>query len=271
MPLKLKTIEIDGKKYAELEGEHPAYENDDGKVIGFDANHANGKITSLNGEAQGHREKFEAAEARLKEFEGIEDPAKARAALDTVSALNADELVKAGKVEEIKAAAIEATKKQMEAALAAKDKEIETITSERDGLGNALNNELIGGNFGRSQFIKEKLTLDPSVAQAAFAPNFKVEDGKPVGYDSNGAKIYSPSKAGEIASFDEALEVLINSHPARDTMLKGRGQSGGGSEGDGGGGGGKGTMARAEFNKLDHTSQRAAIKDGVKVVDAPAA
>jgi len=31
-------------------------------------------ITKLNGEAKGHRERAEAAEAKFKPFEGIEDP-----------------------------------------------------------------------------------------------------------------------------------------------------------------------------------------------------
>lgn len=55
--MKLKTVEVNGKSYAEVDANGlPVYVHDDGKEIGFDAVQAVGKISSLNGEAKSHRE-----------------------------------------------------------------------------------------------------------------------------------------------------------------------------------------------------------------------
>ena len=67
--MKLKTVEVNGKSYAEVDANGlPVYVHDDGKEIGFDAAQAVGKISSLNGEAKSHREAKEAAEANLAKF-----------------------------------------------------------------------------------------------------------------------------------------------------------------------------------------------------------
>lgn len=51
--MKLKTVEINGKQYAEIDTAGlPVYVHDDGKEIGFDAPLAIKKITELNGEAK---------------------------------------------------------------------------------------------------------------------------------------------------------------------------------------------------------------------------
>lgn len=51
--MKLKTVEINGKQYAEIDTAGlPVYVHDDGKEIGFDAPLATKKITELNGEAK---------------------------------------------------------------------------------------------------------------------------------------------------------------------------------------------------------------------------
>lgn len=50
--MKLKTVEINGKQYAEIDTAGlPVYVHDDGKEIGFDAPLAT-KITELNSEAK---------------------------------------------------------------------------------------------------------------------------------------------------------------------------------------------------------------------------
>ena len=60
---------------------------------------------------------------------------------------------------------------------------------------------------------------------------------------------------GVLAEFDEALELLVDQHPDKATILKGDGQSGGGAEGDKGGGGlkpagGKGNMGGSREERV---------------------
>ena len=57
----------------------PVYVADDGKEVVFDYLSTIATITRLNNEARDHRVKAEAAEAKLKVFDGIEDPTGRRA------------------------------------------------------------------------------------------------------------------------------------------------------------------------------------------------
>jgi hypothetical protein len=264
--MKLKTTEIEGVTYAAIQDGKPVYTDDDGKDVAFDAPHALAKITSLNKESQTHREAKEAAELAFKKFEGIGDPAAALKALETIKNIDEAKLIDAGKVEEIKAAAVKAATAQTEAAIKAKDDEYAPIVGERDMLKSKLDSELIGGSFSRSKFVSEKVAIPADMLQSRFGKNFKIEDGERIAYDDKGNKIFSRSKPGELAGFDEAIETLIDQYPYRENILKGRGQSGSGSDGDDGEAGSK-RITRGEFEKLDHGARGQRIKDGYTLVD----
>lgn len=227
--MKLKTIEVNSKSYAEVDANGlPVYVHDDGKEVGFDAAQAVGKISSLNAEAKTHREAKEAAEKHLKVFDGL-DADKAKQALQTIQNLDAKKLVDAGDIEKVKAELTDALKKSYEP-------QIQQLTQERDAVQSQLHKELIGGGFARSKFIQEKIAVPADMIQATFGNNFKIEDGKVVAYGVDGQKIYSRTKHGEVADFDEALETLVGGYHHKDSILKGNQSTGGGYGGQGGGG-----------------------------------
>ncbi|WP_457302106.1 DUF6651 domain-containing protein [Phyllobacterium sp. P5_D12] len=265
--MKLKLITIDGKTFAEIQDGKPVYVHEDGKEAAFDAPTTVATISRLNGEAKAHREAKEAAEAKLKVFEGIDDGEAARKALETVKNLKDGELVTAGKVEEIKAAAKKAAEEQVAQAAKASGEQIRTLESERDKLRDDLYGEKIGGAFSRSKFISDKVAIPADLLQAQFGSRFKVEDGKTVAYDASGNKIYSRSKPGEIAEFDEALETIIDGYAHRDAILKGTGNSGTGSKGTGTNNHGAKQIGRAEFESLDPASRAAKMKEGFTVTE----
>ncbi len=264
--MKLKTITHDGKTYAETQDGKPVYTADDGKEIAFDAPTTVATISRLNAEAKGHREAKEAAEAKLKGFEGIEDGEAARKALETVKNLKDGELVTAGKVEEIKAAAKKAAEDTVAQAAKASAEQIKTLEGERDKLRDDLYSEKIGGAFSRSKFIADKVAVPADLLQAQFGTRFKVEDGKTVAYDAAGNKIYSRTKPGEIAEFDEALETIIDGYVHRAAILKGNGHSGGGGKPGNGQGGAK-TISRTEFNQMTPPDQANKIREGFTVTE----
>ncbi|MEE7478434.1 DUF6651 domain-containing protein [Methylobacterium hispanicum] len=234
----------------------PVYVHEDGKEAPFDAVHTLATITRLNGEAKGHRERAEKAEGSLKAFEGIEDVDAARKALETVKNLSAGDLVKSEKVEEIKAAAKKAAEEQVAAAAKASNEQIKVLTESRDGLQRELYGEKVGGSFTRSKYVSEKIAIPPDMLQARFGDRFKVENGRVVGYGQDGQPIYSRTRAGEIADFDEALESMVDAYPYRDSILKGTGSSGSGARpSNGGGGGDKKTMTQAAFDALPPMQQ----------------
>jgi hypothetical protein len=240
--------------------------DDAGKDIAFDVAHTLGTISRLNAEAKTHREAKEAAEGKLKAFEGIEDPATALKALETVKNLDAGQLVTAGKVEEIKAAAKKAAEEQVAAAAKASGEQIKTLTAERDKLQSDFFSEKVGSAFSRSKFITDKTAVPPDMLQSMFGSRFKIENGKIVGVGLDGQPIYSRAKAGEIADFEEAIESMVDAYPHRDSILKGTGGGSGARSGNGGGNGGK-TMSRKDFENLSAFDRAAKMKDGYAITD----
>jgi hypothetical protein len=269
--MKPKTVVIDGKTYVVTDDKGlPIYVHDDGKEVSHDAAATVQTITRLNGEAKTHREAKEAAETRLKDFEGIEDPAAARTALETVANLGAGELKTAAQVEEIKAAARKAAEDNVVAAKKGLEEQVAKLTKENGDLRGGWDNEKIGTAFSGSKFVKEKTLLPPAAAAKIFGDKFKVEDGKLVGYKADGSKIYSREKPGELAQFDEAVSQLVDEYPDRADILRAEGGGSGGRQQGGGGGGGDGkTISRREFDGLDAGARMAKMKEGVTVVDTP--
>jgi hypothetical protein len=257
MKLKLKD-----DTSAEVRNGKPVYVDDNGREVEFDYAATVGTISRLNGEAKGHRERAEAAEEKLKGFEGIDDPEKAIKALETVANLASGQLKDAAEIEKVKNEAKAAFDEQLKATV----KKYDPVVQERDSLRSQLNQEHIGNAFGKSKFISEKMAVPVDLAQAKFGGNFTIKDGKIVAKDGSGNPIYSKARPGEIADFDEALELLVDAYPYRDNILKGTGASGSGANPAGGNGGGKRSMTRAAFNELAPADQMKTVKE-VQIVD----
>lgn len=258
--MKLKTVEIEGKTYAVVENDMPVYD-DNGSNVPFDAPRALGKITDLQGESKGHRVAKEEAQAKLKKFEGIDDPEAALRAMEKVKGLNEKDLIDAGKVEEIKAKAKEEAKAAMDAAIKAKDEEIDAIKSDRDKLSGHLNNELIGGNFSRSKYVQDNIAIPNDLLRNTFERNFEVVDGQVVAKDAQGNRIYSKKNPGDAAGFDEAIEMLVEGYQHKDQILKGRNQNGSNAPGGGGGGAGR-SISGEDFNAMSPKDRAKAMAEG---------
>jgi hypothetical protein len=254
-------LKLDANGHVVLQDGKPVYVHDDGKEVAFDAPGTVATITRLNGESKGHRERAEAAEAKLKPFEGIEDAEAARKAVELIKNIDEGKLLSAGKVEEIKAAAKKAAEEQVAAANKAHADELLKTKNERDKLQSELYSEKIGGSFTRSKFITDKFAIPADMVQARFGQAFKVEDGKIVAYDASGNKIFSRARPGDLADFDEALETLVDQYPYKDQILKGSGANGGGAGGSNQGAGGKKTLTRAQFEALGPAERSAVLKD----------
>ncbi len=235
-------LKLDENGHAVLQDGKPVYVHDDGKEVAFDAAGTVATISRLNGEAKGHRERAEAAEKSLKAFEGITDPAAAIKALETVKNFDEKNLIAAGDRDKAVAEAVKAV-----------EAKYEPVLKERDSLKTELYGEKIGGSFARSKLIADKLAIPADMVQARFGQAFKIEEGKVVAYDANGNKLFSRTRPGELADFDEALESLIEQYPHKDHILKSSGASGGGAAGGGNGGGGnnsKGNLGGTKEERL---------------------
>lgn len=249
-------LKLDDKGNVVVNDGKPVYVKEDGTETTFDANQTAATISRLNGEAKTHRTAKEEAEARLKAFEGIADPAAALAALETVSKIDAKQLVDSKGIDALRSQMTEAHANEIKRVRA----EFEPVVTERDSLRNQLHAEKVGNAFATSKFVAEKLAVPVDMVQATFGSAFKVEDGKIVAYKGND-KIFSPANFGEPASFDEALSILVDGYANKDSILKGTGMNGGGSGGGGRQNGGKATYKRAEFDRLDPMKQAQIARD----------
>lgn len=211
-------LKFDENGHVVVENGKPVYIYPDGKEVAYDVPAAVAKISLLNAEAKQHREAKEAAEARLKAFEGIEDAEAAKKALETVKNLDDKKWIDAGEVERVKSEVIKTY-----------DEKLAEANSRADKFEQQLYGEIVGGAFSRSKFITDKTILPPDVAQAYFSKHFNVKDGKIEAKDSQDNPIYSRSNPGELADFDESIEILINASPNKDQILRGSGSSGGGA------------------------------------------
>lgn len=252
--MKLKLTE-DGKSAVINEQGLPIYIREDGSEVPHDAAATINTISRLNGEAKAHREAKEALEAKFKGFEGIDDPEGAKKALELAKNIDEGKLLQAGKVEEIKNAAKRAAEEQVAAANKANAEALKKAEAERDKIRDEYHSEKIGGNFSRSKFISEKVAIPPDLVQARFGQNFKVENGKTIARDGNGHEIFSQAKPGELADFDEALEILVGQYPYKDQILKGANQSGSGAQHSNGSGMNGKTMSQSAFSALPLAEQ----------------
>lgn len=252
-------LKLDEQGHVVVQDGKPVYTNDDGKDIAFDAPGTVTTIGRLNAEAKTNRERYETAESNLKQFEGIADPQDALKALAVVKNLDAKKLVDAGEVEKIK----------LEVANALELK-YKPYVDKSANLEAELHSEKIGGAFTRSKLISEKFAIPADLVQSAFGKSFSLEEGRIVAKDQAGNKIYSRSSPGELAGFDEALEIIVDAYPNKNHILKGTGSSGSGAPGTQGIGG-KRTVTRSQFDAMPQNEQQtvaqAAGKGEVTIVD----
>ena len=164
-------------------------------------------------------------------------------ALQTVKDLTGKDVIDAGKLETVRLEAISAT-----------EAKFKPFVDENGVLKSQLQDVTLGNAFANSEFIKSKIAdhVPRDMLQATFGKHFQMVDGKVVA-KLNGNDIFSPANAGQPASFDEALEVIVGQYPGKANILKGSGAGGSGGQGSRGAGGmsgGKPTITRAAFEAL---------------------
>jgi len=111
-----------------------------------------------------------------------------------------------------------------------------------DRLNAKLFDATVGINFATSKVISGTV-LPPDIAKATFGKHFN-PDG--TANDAAGNVIYSKSKPGEAAGFDEAMTAIIDAYPAKDSIMKGSGAKGSGGHRTGDGDGGQSVKSSAD-------------------------
>lgn len=231
-------VDAEGNLEKDTSG-NPIYIGTDGKEQSVQGD----TISRLNGEAKTHREAKEKAENDLAAFKDI-DPVKAKKALETIAKIDAKTLIDAGEIDKVKAEISAGFTEQM----AEKDKTITDLT-------NNLNGMTLETSFANSEFMSNSIGIPAEAFKSVFTSNFKIENGQTIPYGPDGNKIYSKKNMGEVASFDEALEILVDQNPNKDAYLKADGNSGSGNQGNGGNRPTGRRISRSDFDKMSPVQQ----------------
>ncbi len=169
-----------------------------------------------------------AAQARLKEFDGV-DPAAIRKLLADQKAAEDAQLVAKGEFDTLKARMAEEHTKvtqslqeqiaALQAQLSSKDKVVDELS--------------IGTQFSQSKFITEESTMAPAKARKLFGDHFDVVDGKVVAFDkprgeANRAALVD--QLGNSIAFEDAMRKIVEADPDKDSLLKSKVKPGAGSE-----------------------------------------
>lgn len=240
MPFQYKLTD-DKKAVSINEAGFPVVINDDGEEIGLDAIHLYNQRPVLENQVKQFKELTEKQKNILQHFKDVDEKdlpeyaKKARAAIETVSNLSSGDLVKAKDVEAIKKQAQENMLSKIEETEKVYKEQIADLELKRQTDNEVIYDLLVKDKFVSSEFVKEKLNMSVLGAQRYFKNNFEVEEttdekGKVkkivVGYFDDGTKIYSKARAGELAEFEEALSLLVEKSVEKNTLLKGKNQSG---------------------------------------------
>lgn len=225
----------------------PVFVDDNGADVAFNPNTLHAKILSLNSESKARREKIESLQERVAALDGIEDVAAFRAeaekAIDMVKTLGAKDKEAAEKLKAEIAAAYEAKEKSIRTDFLQREKD---ITGKYERERNKVRKLALTAHFASHPLFagpEPKTILPPDIAETYFGKHFEVTEsatGDPVvlAKNASGDLIYSRVRPGEPADFREAMDILFETYPGRDKLIR---PVGGGS-GSGGGSGAAGVV-----------------------------
>ena len=233
-------------------------------AFALDGLHLYSQIPTLNNECKALRIKQEESDKRIAEYEKVvgkdEDALKrTKEALVKVKTFGEKEMIESGEVEKLKETLLKVESDKYNELQV----QMQAMIDERDVTIGIMQKDIYGATV-RNKFQQcgyfngedKKSTLDAEVAEAYFSKNFKVEKQNDltvvVGYDDKGTKIYSKSKGGQPADFDECIAYLIENSGKKETLLY---PSSGGSAPGGGGPGkinkGNAGMTAEQLQKMD--------------------
>ena len=237
MALVYKSLE-DGSGIKMDENGDPLVVDDekDEKEFGVRALDLYNKIPALQAEAKAYREERdkhktkaeafgeldpEEAVAKLKAL-GDLDIEEARAALDTVANLGDADREISAEIDKAKKATADGYKTKMrdiDEAWSRKAQVLKETVSVKDA---SIRRLLIKGAFDSSVFIKDQTVLPSEIAYNTFGKYFQIDEDtlkvSAIGYD--GEKVFSVANPGEFASPEEAIELLIERYPQRDSIMR---------------------------------------------------
>lgn len=237
---------------------NPIAITDSGEERSVDYSAMSKKLSEVNRESAGRKERIRELEAQLKPLEGIEDvPSFIETARKNAESVAAFDDKQRG--------AEEVTLARIKAATSPLEKKVAELEADRARIIDQYHASTIRSQFGSSKFVTEEL-VSAAMAQELFAKHFSVDEkGQLVGKDSTGNVICDENGPAE---FDTALREIVKNSPHKAYVLKGSPANGSGTNPGGGNSPtGQKTIRRSEFEKLDPATKVARMRDRYVVID----
>lgn len=168
---------------------------------------------------------------RLKAFEGL-DPEEVKAAVEAHRKSQEKTLIDEGKIEELFSARTERMRQDHDAQLSAKDKKIKELEEQTTGLSSQLNKAVLGSEISAASLKNHVRPQAIGLVEKLAADTWRVEDGRPKAYDSNGPIMGKDTKP---ISMEEWVSGLRADHGYLFKESSGGGAENNGSSTQGGG------------------------------------
>jgi hypothetical protein len=120
----------------------------------------------------------------------------------------------------------------------------------------------LGKHFETSP-VMAGLKIPHDLAAAAFSDSFRIEGGKVVAVDKLGIQLYSGTRHGEVANFDEAFAQLVDRYPSKAMILREDVDAAPAHQQPG-----TGTVTRAQFDAMPQDTRGRFLKEGGRIGDA---
>jgi hypothetical protein len=209
MPFKAKT---DENGFVVIRDGNAVLLSDAGEEVVFTAPE---KVSELNRESASRRHEIKELKAKLEPFDGLE-----AAEIKELKAFKENNKDAKTQIEQIKA--------QISQTYEEKIAEGKAVSEEKDKLIRKLS---VSNQFVGSKFLADNTVLPAEIAEAYFGQYFEVRDGGAVVAKFGGNDIYSKTKPGELASFEEAIKFVVENSAFKDAILRDPGQGGSGAHG----------------------------------------
>ena len=161
--MRLKTVEVEGKQYAEIDDEGRVLYDNDGKEFAFDAAQAYGKIQELQNEAKTNREAKQQMADKLKALDGV-DPDKYQEAISALEKIDQKKLMDSGEVDKLRKEIEDSWREKYDTDVGEAQKKLQEMQSQYNG-------EKLASAFSGSKFIKDlpclPIWLRPPLATAS--------------------------------------------------------------------------------------------------------
>lgn len=168
-----------------------------------------------------------AAQAKLKEFDGI-DPVAVRQLLADKAAAETAALEASGEWARLK----ERMSAEHTSGTQALKDQVTALQTQLNSSQRSIDDLSVGTHFSQSGFIADELVLTPSKARVVYGSHFDLVEGKVVGFDKprgDANRTALVDQHGNSVDFDAALRKIVDADPDKDHMLKSKVKPGAGS------------------------------------------